>query len=95
MSRPGPRDVLNHLIESCRDGELGFRHAATLVTDRTLQSLFNEMAEQRQRFAGELLLHAQRFGGPAAAEGTAVAVAHRRWMDARSRMSGHATTPLR
>ena len=89
MSQPSPRDVLNHLIESCRDGEHGFRCAASLVTDQTLQSLFNEMADQRQRLAAELLPHAQRFGGPAASEGTAGAAAHRRWMGARSTLSGH------
>ena len=89
MSQASSRDVLNQLIESCRDGEHGFRHAASLVTDQTLQSLFNEMADQRQRFAAELLPHAQRFGDPAAAEGTAGAAAHRRWMGARSTLSGH------
>ena len=89
MSQPSPRDVLNHLIESCTDGEHGFRHAASLVTDQTLQSLFNEMADQRQRLAAELLPHAQRFEGPAASEGTAGAAAHRRWMGARSTLSGH------
>ena len=89
MSQPSPRDVLNHLIESCRDSEHGFRCAASLVTDQTLQSLFNEMADERQRLAAELLPHAQRLGGPEAAEGSAAAAAHRQWMGARSALSGH------
>jgi uncharacterized protein (TIGR02284 family) len=72
--------VLNHLIETCRDGERGFRLAAEQVDDPGLRKLFEEMASQRATFATELLPHARRLGGDAPAEGTAAAALHRSWM---------------
>lgn len=87
MAESNSRTVLNHLIESCTDGEHGFRHAAELVTDPGLKSLFAAMAARRAQFAADLLPHAQRLGGAAAADGTAGATLHRRWMDVRSRLS--------
>jgi len=89
MSEPSPRAVLNHLIETCKDAERGFRHAESLVHDPAMKSEFAGLAERRGRFAGDLVPHAQRLGGDAAAEGTAGAAMHRRWMDVRDRMSGH------
>ncbi len=89
MPNPSPRAVMNHLIESCRDAERGFRHAATLVTHWTMRSEFKHAADLRARFAIDLLPHAHRLGGAATAEGTAGASMHRYWMDAKSRLSGH------
>lgn len=89
MSEPNARAVLNHLIESCKDGAHGFDHAAELVTDPSLKVLFADLARTHAGIAAELVPHAQRLGGTAAADGTAAASLHRRWMDARSRMSGH------
>lgn len=89
MSDPNARAVLNHLIETCKDGERGFRHAAELVSDPGLKALLIDFAGWRARLADELLPHAQRLGGSAASGGTAAAAMHRRWMDVRSNLSGH------
>ena len=89
MPNPSPRAVLNHLIESCRDAERGFRHAATLVTHWTMRSEFKHAAGLRAQCAIDLLPHAHRLGGAATAEGTAGASMHRHWMDAMSLLSGH------
>ncbi len=89
MSDPSSRALLNHLIESCKDGEHGFIHAAELVSDPGLKTLFSDLAGRRARAAEELLPHAQRFGGSAASDGTTAASVHRRWMDVRSNLSGH------
>ena len=83
------RVVLNDLIETCRDGERGFRNAAGLVTAPTLKALFLELAAQRARFAEELLPYAQRLGGAATSEGTTAASVHRRWMDVKSALTSH------
>jgi uncharacterized protein (TIGR02284 family) len=72
--------MLNRLVETCRDGEQGFRLAAERVTDPGLKALFTELAEQRATFAVELLPHAQRLGGNAPAEGTSTGRLHRSWM---------------
>jgi uncharacterized protein (TIGR02284 family) len=83
------RAVLNHIIESCRDSERGYRAAAGLVEGPTLKAKLLEMADERARFAQELLPHAQRLGGDEAADGTRAAAIHRRWMDFKARMSPH------
>jgi uncharacterized protein (TIGR02284 family) len=72
--------VLNHLVETCRDGERGFRLAAELVKDPGLKTLFSEFAQQRATFAEQLLPHAQRLGGNAPAQQTRLASLHRGWM---------------
>ena len=89
MAQLTEHTALNHLIETCTDAARGFRSAADHVRDDRLKSFFNEVAEQRERFAAALLPHAQRLGGDAPADGTRAAVLHRGWIDLKSRISGH------
>ena len=63
MAEQTPRSVLNHLIETCRDSERGYRSAAGLVEGPALKTKLLEMANERARFAQELVPHAQRLGG--------------------------------
>jgi uncharacterized protein (TIGR02284 family) len=72
--------VLNRLIETCRDGEQGFRLAAEKISDPALKQLFRDLAAQRALFAGELVPHAQRLGGDPAASGSAMGSLHRGWL---------------
>ena len=46
--------TLNGLIETCKDGQDGFKTAAEGVERSDLKSLFYEFAQQRSQFAGEL-----------------------------------------
>ena len=89
MSEPNVSVVLNHLIETCKDGASGFHHAAELVSDAGFKTLFTDLAQRRTQVAAELLPHAQRFGGNEAADGTTAASLHRKWMDVRDNWSGH------
>ena len=89
MSDLSSRAVLNQLIETCKDGALGFQHAADLVSDAEFKTLFTDLAHRRSQVAAELLPHAQRFGGNEAANGTTAAALHRKWMDVRDNWSGH------
>lgn len=83
------RGTLNHLIELCRDGERGFRHAANHVKDPVLKTLFLEVAAQRERFVEALRPHAQRLGGAADADGTATGALHRGWMSLKDSLGPH------
>jgi uncharacterized protein (TIGR02284 family) len=74
------RDVLNHLIETCRDGARGFHLAQNHVAGAELKRVFGEAAFQREVFANELLPFAQRLGGDADAQGTVAGTIHRGWM---------------
>jgi uncharacterized protein (TIGR02284 family) len=75
---------MNSLIETCRDGELGFLTAAAHVQSPALKALFEKMSAQRNRIAADLTPHAQRLGGDAAADGTNAAALHRHWIDIKS-----------
>ena len=87
MTDRSERAVLNHLIETCKDAERGFRHVAEHATDPALKSLFLDIASQRARFAADLLPHAQRLGGANAHDGTTAGALHRTWIDLRSAIS--------
>lgn len=87
MTDRSERAVLNHLIETCKDAERGFRHVADYATDPAVRTLFLDIASQRARFAADLLPHAQRLGGAREAEGTTAGALHRTWIDLRSALS--------
>jgi uncharacterized protein (TIGR02284 family) len=87
MTDRSERAVLNHLIETCKDAERGFRHVAEHATDPAIKSLFLDIASQRERFAADLLPHAQRLGGANAANGTTAGTLHRTWIDLRNAIS--------
>jgi uncharacterized protein (TIGR02284 family) len=89
MAQQTERSVLNHLIETCRDGERGFLSASSHVENPKLKALFSQMATQRARIAADLTPHAQRLGGDAASDGTSAAALHRRWIDIKSLLKRH------
>jgi uncharacterized protein (TIGR02284 family) len=80
--------VLNDLIETCKDGEKGFRTAAEGVTNSELGTLFLNYAEQRASFAAELQAEVRRVGGDPETGGTALGALHRGWIDIKSAVAG-------
>ena len=80
--------TLNSLIETCRDGQEGFRTAAEGVRDAELRELFRGYAGQRAGFAGELQDEVRRLGGDPAQTGSLVATLHRGWMGLRAALEG-------
>jgi uncharacterized protein (TIGR02284 family) len=89
MAERTERTVINHLIETCRDAERGFRIAAHHVRSPEVKRLFFRLADQRHEFAEELLPHARRLGGPAEVDGTSMATIHRAWMQLRARLASN------
>ena len=88
MANDSERDVLHHLIEVCSDGERGFRTAAEHVGNADLRALFMELADERGRFAADLVPHLQRLGGYTDAEGTTKGSLHRGWMTFKGFVAG-------
>jgi uncharacterized protein (TIGR02284 family) len=80
MAERTERATLNHLIDTCKDGERGFRYAANHVSAHAIKKLFLEIAAQREQFAADLLTHAQRLGGENEGDGSMAAALHRGWM---------------
>jgi uncharacterized protein (TIGR02284 family) len=75
-------DVVENLIETCRDGQKGFLQAAENVKDPQLRAFFNEHSLERGQFAGDLeneVIHLGKHDPER--EGTASAAVHRGWID--------------
>lgn len=80
--------VLNDLIETCKDGEQGFRAAAEGVENSELRTLFNMYAQQRARFGAELNNEVLRRGGDPAKSGHVSAAFHRGWINMKQAVTG-------
>lgn len=80
--------TLNNLIETCKDGEEGFRSAAEGVTDPQVKALFNEYSRQRAQIARELQDEVRRLGGSPEKSGSVSGSAHRGWINIKSAVTG-------
>jgi uncharacterized protein (TIGR02284 family) len=89
--------VLNDLIETCKDGEQGFRTAAEGLGkegDGELRTLFNAHAQQRARFAAELSNEVLHKGGDPAKSGHVSASFHRGWMNLKAAVSANSEASI-
>jgi uncharacterized protein (TIGR02284 family) len=72
---------LNSLIETCRNGELGYAEAAGLVKDTRLQTILEGYSKERAGFVRALQAEVTRLGGAPAESGTFGGALHRGWID--------------
>jgi uncharacterized protein (TIGR02284 family) len=79
--------VLNELIETCKDGQQGFQHAAENVKNARLQQLFQRLALQRGKFATQLQNLVRSLGEKEETSSSVAGVIHRGWIDLRSAVS--------
>lgn len=79
---------LNDLIETCKDGENGFREASQEVKNPALKTLFLDFANQRGQYATELQQHVTKLGQTPETTGSVAGSLHRRWMDLKSAITG-------
>jgi uncharacterized protein (TIGR02284 family) len=80
--------ILNNLIETCKDGENGFRTAAQGVKNGELKTLFNLYSQQRAQFAAELQAEVRNLGGDPEETGSVAASLHRGWINIKSVVTG-------
>lgn len=80
--------TLNNLIETCKDGQEGFRQAAEGVERSDLKSVFHEYAQQRAQFAGELQNLVRELGGDPEKTGSLAGSVHRGWINIKSAVTG-------
>lgn len=76
-------DVLNDLIENCKDGEYGFRKCAEHSKAAQLKQVFQSRAAECQAAAAELQDLVVRHGGRPEDSGTVAGAAHRGWLAVR------------
>jgi uncharacterized protein (TIGR02284 family) len=81
--------IIDTLIETCRDGQEGYRNAADHINNPTLKDFFLRQSLQRATFAGELENEAQRLGEADPDRGSTVAgKLHRAWFDLKQKLGG-------
>jgi uncharacterized protein (TIGR02284 family) len=81
--------TLNDLIQTCRDGENGFRTAAQGVKDQHLKALFERFSRQRGEMVRELQQQVRALGGTPDESGSVSASLHRGWMNIKSLVTGN------
>lgn len=86
--------ALNDLIETCKDGEEGFRTAGDAVENHDLRTLFHMYAQQRARFGAELNNEVLRHGGNPADSGHVSAALHRGWLNIKAAVTGKDSTAI-
>lgn len=80
--------TLNELIETCKDGQEGFKQAAEGVERSDLKSLFFEFSQQRAHFAGELQSLVQTLGEEPETSGSTAGALHRGWINIKAAVTG-------
>ncbi|MEP6786850.1 MAG: PA2169 family four-helix-bundle protein [Acidobacteriota bacterium] len=80
--------TLNGLIETCKDGEEGFRDAAEGVERSDLKTTFYEFSQQRAQFVGVLQEIVRSLGGEPETGGSMTGAIHRGWIDLKSAITG-------
>ncbi len=80
--------TLNNLIETCKDGQEGFKQAAEGVQDSQLKTAFYEFGQQRATFAGELQTLVRELGGNPETTSSTVGALHRGWINIKSVITG-------
>jgi uncharacterized protein (TIGR02284 family) len=86
--------TLNDLIETCRDGQEGFKEASENATSPELKSFFLEASRERARCVGELQQEVRTLGGDPEKSGSTAGALHRVWMDIKGTLTGKDDTSI-
>jgi len=87
MNENNAINVIEDLIETCKDGQKGYQDAAAHVKRSDLKTFFNEQSLERARFAGELQEERIRLGKSDKKDSGSVSAAlHRAWIDTKVSM---------
>lgn len=82
-------DVINDLIENCRDGEYGFKACAEHTQSTELRDLFQSRARECNGAALELQTLVTQLGGTPESSGSASGAVHRGWVAVKGTLSGY------
>ena len=88
MDKDDTIETLNDLIETCKDGEEGFRICAEDIRRADLKPMFERAAQHCSEAAAELQAQVARMGGKPERKGSLAGSAHRRWVDIKSAITG-------
>ncbi len=82
-------DTLNDLLESCRDGEYGFKECAEHTKAQDIKTLLLRHADECRVAGAELGSQIRQLGGELDEGGTASGALHRGWVSVRGTLSGY------
>jgi len=88
MSNDDVVDELNTLIETCKDGEYGFRTCAEHVKSAQLRQVFTSRADECRQGAAELQALVLRLGGKADTGSSVTGTIHRGWVNLKGMLTG-------
>ncbi|HYD61465.1 MAG TPA: PA2169 family four-helix-bundle protein [Noviherbaspirillum sp.] len=80
--------TLNELIETCKDGDEGFRTCAADVSDPRLRTFFSNRAQTCAAAAFELQQLVRAYGGEPERDSSLGSAVHRRWIDIKALLTG-------
>ena len=80
--------TLDGLIETCRDGEIGYRDAAEGVVTAHLKDVFHQYSMQRTRDISDLQNEVRNFGGEPQKGGSLAGAVHRGWLNLKAAITG-------
>lgn len=83
------KGAINHLIETCKDGQHGFEEAAKSIGDPALRAELMQYSMQRREFATSLQQALQSMGQEPEESGSIAASLHRGWMKLREAVSSN------
>lgn len=88
MSNDKAISVLNNLIETCKDGEQGFKTAAEGLTSAEIKNKFFQYSRERSQMSSDLQAEVRRLGGDPEQSGSMAGTLHRGWLDIKSAVTG-------
>jgi uncharacterized protein (TIGR02284 family) len=89
MDQDNAVSVVEDLIETCKDGQKGYKDAAEHAKRSDLKTYFYEQGLERGRFAEELQAELPRLGKPdKKVSGSVSAALHRAWIDTKVNLGG-------
>ncbi len=80
--------TINEIIETCKDGEMGFRTCAENVEDSEIKGMLMERARHCAEAASELQNEVRRLGGDPDTHGSVSGILHRGWVNVKSAITG-------
>lgn len=81
--------TLNNLIETCKDGEYGFKASAEQAVNPQIKDLFLARAQDCRQAAAELQTIVMQQGGKPEHSGTATGTVHRGWVAVKGTLAGY------
>jgi uncharacterized protein (TIGR02284 family) len=79
--------ALNDLIETAKNGQEGYKVAASGVDDPKTKAALQKFSDQRAQFAEDLKGHVRTLGGDAEKGGSPLGAAHRGWINIKAAVS--------